>query len=76
MSVKCAAKNFLPRANRTGELMLKVKLIRSTIRSTPKQRQVLAALGLRRMHQEKEIQDNASMRGMIAKVSHMLKVVE
>ncbi|MDR2800489.1 MAG: 50S ribosomal protein L30 [Desulfovibrio sp.] len=56
--------------------MLKITLIRSKISSTPRQRQVLAALGLRRMHQEKEIQDNASMRGMIAKVRHMLKVVE
>lgn len=56
--------------------MMKVQLIRSKISSTPKQRQVLAALGLRKIHQVKEIQDNAAMRGMIAKVSHMVKVVE
>ncbi|MDR2603890.1 MAG: 50S ribosomal protein L30 [Desulfovibrio sp.] len=56
--------------------MLKVRLIRSGIRSTPKQRKILAALGLRRMHQEKELKDDASARGMIAQVRHMLKVVE
>jgi large subunit ribosomal protein L30 len=56
--------------------MIKVRLIRSAIRSTPKQRLVLAALGLRRMHQEKELRDDASARGMIARVRHMLKVVE
>jgi large subunit ribosomal protein L30 len=56
--------------------VLKVRLIRSSIRSTPKQRKILAALGLRRMHQEKELKDDASARGMIAHVRHMLKVVE
>ncbi|MDR1947036.1 MAG: 50S ribosomal protein L30 [Desulfovibrio sp.] len=56
--------------------MLKVKLIRSPIRSTPKQRRILAALGLRHMLQEKELRDDASARGMIAHVRHMLKVVE
>jgi large subunit ribosomal protein L30 len=56
--------------------VLKVKLIRSGIRGTPKQRKILAALGLRRMHQEKELKDDASARGMIALVRHMLKVVE
>ncbi|MDL2207346.1 50S ribosomal protein L30 [Desulfovibrio sp. OttesenSCG-928-M14] len=56
--------------------MIKVKLIRSKIGCTPKQRQVLAALGLRRLHQVKDVQDNAAMRGMITKISHMVKVVE
>lgn len=55
---------------------MKIQLVRSKIGTTPKQRKVLAALGLRRMHQEKEIQDNDAMRGMIAKVAHMVKVVE
>ena len=55
---------------------MKVKLVRSKIGSTPKQRLVLAALGLRRVHQVKEVQDNAAMRGMVNTVSHMVKVVE
>jgi large subunit ribosomal protein L30 len=56
--------------------MIKIKLIRSKIGVKPGHREILAALGLRRMHQVKEVQDNAAMRGMITKVSHMVKVVE
>ncbi|MDR0339042.1 MAG: 50S ribosomal protein L30 [Desulfovibrio sp.] len=55
---------------------MKVRLIRSKIGTSPRQREVLAALGLRRMHQEVTIKDNDAMRGMIAKVAHMVKVVE
>ncbi|MDL2279195.1 50S ribosomal protein L30 [Desulfovibrio sp. OttesenSCG-928-G11] len=56
--------------------MIKVKLVRSKIGSSPLQRRVLAAMGLRRMHQVKAMQDNAATRGMIVKVSHMVEVVE
>lgn len=56
--------------------MIKIKLVRSKIGTKPKQRQVLAALGLRRMHMVKSFEDNAAVRGMIAKVSHMVEVVE
>lgn len=55
--------------------MLKVKLVRSRIGSKPKQRQVLDALGLRRLHMVKTFEDTAALRGMIAKVSHMVEVV-
>lgn len=56
--------------------MLKVKLIKSRIGSLPKQRKVLDALGLTRLHQVKEFKDDASVRGMITKVSHMVEVSE
>jgi large subunit ribosomal protein L30 len=56
--------------------MIKVKLIRSKIGCSPKQRLVLAALGLRRPHMVKSFEDNAAIRGMIAKVQHMVEVVE
>ncbi len=55
--------------------MLKVKLIRSKIGCNPKQRAVLAALGLRKIHMVKEVQDNAAMRGMLSKVEHMVEVI-
>lgn len=55
---------------------MKIKLVRSKIGSLPKQRQVLEALGLRKVQQVKEVKDNAAVRGMIAKVSHMVEVVE
>lgn len=56
--------------------MIKVKLVRSTIGCKPKQRQVLAALGLRKIRMVKEVKDNAAMRGMIAKVQHLVEVVQ
>ncbi|MDR2075733.1 MAG: 50S ribosomal protein L30 [Desulfovibrio sp.] len=55
--------------------MIKIELIRSRIGALPKQRRVLDALGLRRMHSVREFQDTAAIRGMIAKVVHMVKVV-
>lgn len=56
--------------------MITVKLLRSKIGCNPKQRQVLAALGLRRIRMEKTFKDNPAIRGMIAKVQHMVEVVE
>lgn len=56
--------------------MIKVKRIRSCIGCNPGQRKVIAALGLRRMHMVKEFKDNAAVRGMIAKVRHMVEVVQ
>ena len=53
-----------------------IKLIKSRIGALPKQRQVLDALGLNRINKVKEFKDNASVRGMIAKVSHMVEVSE
>ncbi len=56
--------------------MITIKLIRSRVGTLPKQRQVLDALGLRKMHAKKTFKDNAAVRGMIAKVQHMVEVVE
>lgn len=55
--------------------MIKVKLIRSWIGSTPKQRKILAALGLRKIHMVQEFNDTPAIRGMIAKIPHMVEVV-
>ena len=60
----------------TVKFMIKVKLVRSKIGCNPKQRKVLAALGLRRMHMVKSFQDTAAIRGMVTKLQHMVKVVE
>ncbi len=53
---------------------LKVTLIRSTIGCSKQQRAVVQALGLSKINQTKVLPDNASIRGSIAKVSHMLRV--
>lgn len=54
--------------------MLQVKLVRSPIGNTKRNRATVAALGLRKMHQTVVLPDNESIRGMIFKVKHMLAV--
>ena len=55
---------------------IRIKLLRSRIGTLPKQRRVLDALGLRKIRAEKTFKDNAAVRGMIAKVQHMVEVME
>jgi large subunit ribosomal protein L30 len=54
---------------------MKIKRVRSTIGKTPNQRKNLEALGLRKVNQVKDVQDNAVTWGMINKVKHMVEVI-
>ena len=49
-----------------------VKVIKSRIGCNPHQKRILDALGLRRREQVKTFPDNPAVRGMIAKVSHLV----
>jgi len=51
---------------------LLVKQIKSSIGTLPKQKATLRALGLRRISAERVHDDNAVVRGMIDKVSHLV----
>lgn len=53
---------------------LEITLIRSTIGASEKQRLVVSGLGLRKLNQTVALQDTPEIRGMINKISHMLKV--
>jgi large subunit ribosomal protein L30 len=55
---------------------LEITLTKSVIGSKPTQRKVVEALGLRKMHQTVEQQDNAAIRGMITKVAHLVTIKE
>ena len=55
---------------------LKIKLVRSTIGTTPNQRKNVEALGLKKREQVVVKEDNAQMRGIIAKISHLVEVTE
>jgi large subunit ribosomal protein L30 len=55
--------------------MLKVKLIKSLGTQPTAQRKIVAALGLRRLHQVRELPDNPCTWGMIRKVQHLVEVV-
>jgi large subunit ribosomal protein L30 len=53
---------------------LKVTQVGSPIRRKPDQRATLIGLGLNKMHRTRELEDTPAVRGMIAKVQHMVKV--
>ncbi len=54
--------------------MIRVTQIGSPIGRKPDQRATLVGLGLNKMHRTRELEDTPSVRGMISKVSHLLKV--
>jgi len=55
---------------------LKLKLVRSPIGGTARQRATVQALGLRKMQQVVEHADSPVTRGMVKKVSHLVHIVE
>ncbi|MBI1300297.1 MAG: 50S ribosomal protein L30 [Alphaproteobacteria bacterium] len=55
---------------------LRVTQIGSPIGRHPKQRQTLIGLGLNKMHRTRELEDTPSVRGMINKISHLVRVDE
>ncbi|MBP7629917.1 MAG: 50S ribosomal protein L30 [Acidimicrobiales bacterium] len=55
---------------------LKVTQTRSAIGSKPKQRGTLRALGLGRIGKTNTLPDRPEIRGMIAKVPHLINVEE
>jgi large subunit ribosomal protein L30 len=55
---------------------LRVTLVRSTNKRLAKHKACVSGLGLRRMHHTVEVIDTPENRGMINKVSYMLKVEE
>jgi large subunit ribosomal protein L30 len=54
---------------------LKIQQTASPIRRTPDQRATLIGLGLNKINRTVELEDTPSVRGMVAKLKHMVKVV-
>lgn len=55
---------------------LKITLVKSPIGAIPKHRATVKALGLTKMHKTVEMPNNDAIKGMIAQVSHLVKVEE
>ncbi|CAN7481165.1 MULTISPECIES: 50S ribosomal protein L30 [Phyllobacterium] len=53
-----------------------VEQIGSPIRRPAEQRATLIGLGLNKMHRRRTLEDTPSIRGMIAKVQHLVRVVD
>lgn len=59
-----------------SEQTIRIRQVRSAIGSPPKHRAVLKSLGLRRIRHEVERPDLPAVRGMVAKIPHLVEVVE
>ncbi len=55
---------------------IKVKQVRSRIHAPRNQKATLDTLGLRKLNHVVEIEDNASNRGLIQTVHHLVKVID
>lgn len=55
---------------------IKIKQVKSRIGAPLDQKNTLQALGLRKISQVVELEDNPSVRGMIRKVSHLVEEVK
>ena len=56
--------------------MIKIKLVKSPIGKPETHKRTIEALGLRKIGQTVVKEDTSQIRGMIKKVSHMVKVEE
>lgn len=55
---------------------IRITLVKSGIGYSVRHKATLKALGLRRLHQTVEHNDTPTMRGMLAKISHLIEVEE
>ncbi len=55
---------------------LRVTLVKSTIGQKPAKRATVRSLGLKKLSSVVEHEDTPSIRGMVASVSHLVKVEE
>lgn len=55
---------------------LTIEQVGSPIRRPAVQRATLIGLGLNKMHRKSTLEDTSSVRGMVAKVAHLVRVVD
>lgn len=63
-------------AKKKQKKILRITLTKSPIGYSERQKRTVRALGLRRMNQTVEQADTAVIRGMVAKVQHLVQVEE
>jgi large subunit ribosomal protein L30 len=59
-----------------AEAKIRIKLVRSPICAPEKHKKVVRGLGLRKIDQVVERPDTPSFRGMVAKVPHLVAIVD
>jgi large subunit ribosomal protein L30 len=68
--------NGLAASRASSQATLRVKLIKSAIGYSVRQKRTLKALGFRRLGQVVEQPDTPAIRGMVQKVIHLVEVIE
>jgi large subunit ribosomal protein L30 len=67
----------MPKAKtKTSKNTIQIQYYRSFIAAPKKHKEVVRSLGLTKLNQIVERPDTASMRGAVAKVPHLLRIVE
>ena len=61
---------------KTEHKTIKIQLVRSGIGYTKRQKLTIEALGIRRLGQVVEQKDTPQVRGMVRKITHLVKVLE
>jgi large subunit ribosomal protein L30 len=56
--------------------LLKISLVKSMVGRPEKHRKVLRGMGLTKLNRTVELEDTPSIRGMVQKVVHLVKVEE
>lgn len=59
-----------------AEGKIKIKLVRSPIGRQERQKKIVRSLGLKKLNQVVERPDTPAFRGMVAKVPHLLAIVD
>ncbi|MFZ1773333.1 MAG: 50S ribosomal protein L30 [Rhizobiaceae bacterium] len=60
----------------SGKKTVTVQQTGSPSRRPPEQRATLVGLGLNKMNRRSTLEDTPSVRGMIAKVAHLIRIVD
>ena len=61
--------------NNMSKKNIKIMLIKSGIGRKSDQKKTLIGLGLKRVGKIRELEDTPSVRGMVNKVSHLVKII-
>jgi large subunit ribosomal protein L30 len=61
---------------KTADEKIRIQWYRSTIGANKNQKELVRSLGFSKLNQVVERPDTASMRGMVAKAPHLLRIVE
>ncbi|MFA4874945.1 MAG: 50S ribosomal protein L30 [bacterium] len=56
--------------------LMRIKLVRSACGRVPKHRATVRGLGLTRTNQERVVMDTPAIRGMVAQVPYLVKIIE